>query len=333
VFPTVISVAIAPNPTVTSLTVVGLNAPNGKKATIRRGAQALALVPAATLPSLTIENLRFEQPAFTAVSVLRANGSVRISGIHVAGVLGYFFTPFNAVFREGIAVTSLGPVTGEVVISDNVIDGGTYSASDTTLAVSGGIVVTGAVNGNTNQPLLARVRMSDNKIVNWSGSGILAAGLREATVERNRIEPGTFANLTAGCTSTNNMGAANGMSLANVADSTIRDNVVTLVPALTGSGTAPACTSGIVLAGPDPGGASGNLFYRNRVRGTGTYGLIVGAPSLSAETDNLFALNPLGNFAPQNAALLIGPGANGNDFVGNFSSIAGNAAGNVIISR
>ena len=90
-----------------------------------------------------------------------------------------------------------------------------------------------------------------------------------------------------------------------------------------------------------PGTADGNIVYRNRIRGSGTYAIVVGVtlgalppgPVVSVETDNLFALNRLGNFAPLGASLFIGPGANGNAFVGDFPSLDGNVAGNDVISR
>ena len=116
------------------------------------------------------------------------------------------------------------------------------------------------------------------------------------------------------------------------------------MPALTGAALAPPCTAGLILVGPTnvaPGGADGNLVYRNRIRGSGTYAVVVGVtpaasppgPIASLETDNLFALNLLGNFVPHVASLFIGPGANGNAFVGSFSSTAGNVDGNDVITR
>lgn len=329
--PAASTVSIAPAPSVTALRILGVNDANGKKATIRGGFQALTLTPAATLPSFAIENLRFVRPALSAISILRANGSVRISGVNIADVQSYFFPAFGGRFREGIAVSSLAPVTGEIVIADSVIDGGTYGLDDTTLAVSAGIVLTGAF-GN-NQPFTARVRISDNKLADWSGSGILLLGVNEATIERNRIDPGAFANMTPGCASANGMGAANGISLAGVDDSTVRDNVIVLEPALTGAGTPPPCSAALMLAGNAANGADGNIVYRNRIRGSGTYALVVGMPSGTTEVDNLFALNPVGNFVPTIATLSIGPGTSGNSFVGSFPSVTGNVAGNVIITR
>ena len=88
------------------------------------------------------------------------------------------------------------------------------------------------------------------------------------------------------------------------------------------------------------GVADGNIVYRNRIKGSGTYAIVVGVtatvppgPTVSVETDNLFALNRLGNFAPLGASLFLGPGANGNAFVGNFPSLSGNVAGNDVIGR
>ena len=344
--PAVISVAISASPFTTALHVVGLNDTQGKKATIRNGVQALAK-QGAQPPIFSIENLRFEQPQFSAVSILGAGpaSNIKLSNLNIAGVRTFFFPAFNGRFREGIVVTTgVGPVGGDIEISNNVIDGGTYAADDTSV---GGIVLTGALPQPPfppNQPFTARVRISDNKLVNWSSSGILAAGISELTIERNVIQPGAFANtIGAGCTGANGVAAASGISLQSVRDATIRDNTITLVPALTGAGTPAPCTAGIILTGPTnvaPGIADGNIVYRNRVKGSGTYGIVVGVttslppgPTTSVETDNLFALNRLGNFAPLGASLFIGPGANGNAFVGNFPSLSGNVAGNDVITR
>jgi hypothetical protein len=344
--PSVTSVTIFASPVTTAIHVVGLNDVHGKKATIRNGVQALAK-QGAQPAVFSIENLRFEQPQFSAVSILGAGpaSSIKLSDLNIVGVRTFFFAAFNARFREGIVVTtSVSPVGGDIEISNNVIDGGAYAPDDTSV---GGIVLTGALpqpGFPANQPFTARVRISDNKLVNWSSSGILAAGISELTIERNVIQPGAFANaITAGCTGVNGVAAASGISLQSVRDATIRDNVITLVPALTGADTPPPCTAGIILTGPTnvaPGIADGNIVYRNRVKGSGTYGIVVGVttslppgPPTSVENDNLFALNRLGNFAPLGASLFIGPGANGNAFVGNFPSLSGNVAGNDVISR
>jgi len=330
--PPLMSVAINPNPSVTSLRIVGLGDGAGNKATIRRGIQALSLAQTATLPSLVIENLKFEGPAFTAISIFRGNESVRISNVHVAGVQSYFFAPFNGAFREGIVVTSaLGPIDGEVVISDNVIDGGTYGAPDTTLVVSSGILVQGATAQGAPQNFNARVNVSRNRVLNWSGTGILAIALTEAAIEGNKIDPGAFANLTAGCTP-NGERAANGITLANTVDSTVKDNVITLVPALTGAGAAPNCTAALILNGVSGGSDDGNIVFGNRIRGTGNYAIVAGTPSGSVETNNLFAFNKTGNFAPLSATLFIGPGATANAFIGSFASIEGNVAGNWVLN-
>jgi hypothetical protein len=347
--PSTNSVTIVASPFTTGIHVVGLNDVHGKKATIRNGTQALTKQGLG--PTLfSIENLRFEQPQFTAISILGAGpaSSIKISDVNIVGVRTFLFQAFNARFREGISVTSgLAPVGGDIEISNSVIDGGIYSADDTVLAGSGGILLTGALPPGPppNQPFTARVRISDNKLVNWSGSGILAAGVNELTIERNVIQPGAFANtIPPGCTAANGLGAANGISLQSVRDATVRDNAITLVPALTGAGVAPPCTAGLILVGATnvaSGVADGNIVYRNRIKGSGTYAIVVGVtpaalppgPIVSVETDNLFALNKLGNFAPQGASLFLGPGTIDNDFVGNFPTIEGNAAGNVVISN
>jgi hypothetical protein len=347
--PSINSVTISPSPVTTSVRVVGLEDSRGKKATIRNGVQALTKQGVQPV-SLSIENLRFEQPQFSAVSILGAGpaSSTKVSGLTIVGVRTFLFPAFNARFRDGIVVSSgVSAVGGDIEISNNVIDGGTYTApDDTTLAVSGGVVLTGALPqpGPVNQPFTARVRISDNKLVNWSGSGILAAGVNDLTIERNVIQPGAFANtIPPGCTAANGLGATNGISLQGVRDATVRDNTITLVPALTGAGTAPPCTAGLIVTGPTnvaAGVSDGNILYRNRIRGIGTYAIVVGVtttlppgPTNSVESDNLFALNGLGNFAPLGASLFIGPGANGNAFVGNFPSLDGNVAGNDVISR
>jgi hypothetical protein len=346
--PSQFSVAIVASPLTTSLRIVGLNNANGRKATIRNGRQALTKLGAGP-PIFSIENLRFEQPEFSAISILAAApaSSIKVSNLHIAGVRTFLFPAFNVRFREGIVVnSSLGPIDGDIEISNNVIDGGAYSADDTTLAVSAGVVITGALPPPTPaNPFMARVQISDNKLVNWSGSGVLAAGVSELTVERNVIQPGAFANtIPPGCTAANGLGSGNGISLQSIRDGTVRDNVITLVPALTGAGATPPCTAGLILVGATnvaPGQADGTVVYRNRIRGSGTYAIVVGVtpaalppgPIASVETDNLFALNALGNFAPQGASLFIGAGAVDNAFVGNFPSLAGNVAGNTVISR
>jgi hypothetical protein len=349
--PSVNSVTIVASPLATGIHIVGLNDENGKKATIRNGRQAFTK-QAAELQALafSIENLRFEQPEFSAISILGsgAASTIKISGVNIVGVRTFLFATFNNRFREGIVMgTALAPIGGDIEISNNVINGGSYTADDTTLGVSGGIVLTGALPNNVpaNRPFTARVRISDNRIVNWSGSGILVAGVEDVTIERNVIQPGAFANtIPPGCTAGNGTGAANGISLQSVTDATVRDNSITLVPALTGANLPPPCTAGLILVGPInvlPGSADGNLVYRNRIRGSGTYAIAVGVtpaaappgPIASLETDNLFALNLLGNFVPQVASLFIGPGANGNAFVGSFPSTAGNVDGNDVITR
>ncbi len=347
--PSVNSVTIVASPVTTGIHIVGLNDLHGKKATIRNGTQALT--KQTTRPTLfSIENLRFEQPQFTAISILGAGptSSIRISGVNIVGVRTFLFPAFNNRFREGIVMgTALAPIGGDIEISNNVIDGGSYTADDTSIGVSGGVVLTGALPNNVPaaQPFTARVRISDNKIVNWSGSGIIATGVSDLTIERNGIQPGAFANTIApGCTMGNGSAAGSGISLLSVRDATIRDNTITLVPALTGAGVVPPCTAGLILVGPTnvaPGIADGNIVYRNRIKGSGTYAIVVGVtpaalppgPVVSVETDNLFALNRLGNFAPLGASLFIGPGANGNAFVGNFPSLDGNVTGNDVISR
>ena len=347
--PSQASVSVIASPTTTSLRIVGLNNPNGKKATIRNGRQALSKVGAG--PQIfSIENLRFEQPEFSAISILGAGptSTIKISDINIIGVRTFLFPGFNSRFREGIAISTglPAPIGGDIEISNNVIDGGTYTADDTTLGVSGGVVLTGALPPPfpAQPPLTARVRISDNRIVNWSGSGILAAGVSEITIERNAIQPGAFANtIPTGCTAANGMGSGNGISLQSVRDATVRDNTIALAPALTGAGTPPPCTAGFILTGPTnvaPGIADGNIVYRNRIKGTGTYAIVVGVtttlppgPTVSVETDNLFALNGLGNFAAQGASLFLGPGASGNAFVGNFPTLTGNVAGNDVITR
>jgi hypothetical protein len=344
--PSVNSVSIVASPPTTGIHIVGLNDAQGKKATIRNGVQALSKF-SPNPATFSIENLRFEQPQFSAISILGAGpaSSIKISGVNIAGVRTFFFPAFNGRFREGIVVsTGVQPVGGDIELSNNVIDGGTYVADDFSV---GGIVLTGALPTGfpVGLPFTARVRVSDNKLVNWSSSGILAAGIADLTIERNVIQPGAFANTIApGCTGSNGVAAASGISLQSVRDATIRDNTITLVPAFTGAGTAAPCTAGLILVGATnvaPGLADGNIVYRNRIRGSGTYALVVGVtpaaappgPIASVETDNLFALNRLGNFAPLAASLFIGPGANGNAFVGNFPSMDGNLGGNDVITR
>jgi hypothetical protein len=91
------------------------------------------------------------------------------------------------------------------------------------------------------------------------------------------------------------------------------------------------------------GGASGNIFFGNRVRGEGTYAMVAGtsAPtvppfppgSFTIETNNLFAFNWVFGFEAANATLFIGSGATANAFIGNFPEIEGNQAGNWVLNR
>jgi len=339
---TVESVVINPGPTVTALHIVGVNATSGAQATIRNGILPVIMLPPATLPSLTIENLRFEKPAFAAVSILTANGYVRVSGLQIVASQTYLDPDlFNLTFREGIVVSSVGPVTGEVDITNNFIDGGTYSAADQALVVSAGIELVGQGGAGNTQPFTAQVRVAGNRLSNWSGSGISALSAQNVTIEKNAIDPGRFANLSSGCQTngagaSNGIGSANGIGLANVTNFTVRDNIITLVPSLTGSGAPPACTAALIVSGTAGSSAKGNLVYHNQILGVGSYGMVLGtvggATDGSTETDNVFALNSVFGFAARNAALYLGPEANGNVLVGFFPSLAGNTAGNVVIN-
>lgn len=80
-------------------------------------------------------------------------------------------------------------------------------------------------------------------------------------------------------------------------------------------------------------GADGNIFFDNRIRGTGSYAIVVGTAPLSTETDNLFVLNRVENFVPTSAMLLLGSGATDNVLIGDFATIEGNTAANTILNR
>jgi hypothetical protein len=84
--PSQFSVAIAASPFTTSLRIVGLNNANGKKATIRNGRQALSKIGAGP-PTFSIENLRFEQPEFSAISILGSGPatSIKVSNVNIVG--------------------------------------------------------------------------------------------------------------------------------------------------------------------------------------------------------------------------------------------------------
>ena len=355
------SVAIVGNPSMTSLRIVGLNSGFRKPATIRRGIQALTLHGTTTLPSFSIDNLKFEQPTFSAISILRSIERVRITDVHVAGVLTHTFTILSTPppipnppppveitlkFREGIAVTAaFADIEGEIEISGNVVDGGTYSPGDSALLVGSGIVLVGALNLTQATNFFAKANVSNNRVLNWAGAGIIAAGgISDATIEENWIEPGAFARLQPACTGLNGDGSASGIALGGVTNSTVRDNVIQLVPAFTDTGAAAQCTAGLIVRGMTVGGASGNIFFGNRIRGTGTYAMIAGTPAPTPpppfppalptiEANNLFAFNWVFGFTATNATLFIGSGATANAFIGNFPSIEGNAAGNWVINR
>jgi hypothetical protein len=363
-----ISVAIVGNASMTSLRIVGLNNHFRRPATIRRGIQALTLTPAATLPKLAIENLRFEQPTFSAVSILRSNEEVRISDLQIAGVETHTITitpppppipnppppqPITLRLRQGIAVTAAagGNIAGDIVISNNVVNGGTYGLGDSALLVGSGIVLVGPLVTPQPPPLpattfSAKVRIANNRILNWAGAGVLATGLiGDATIEENWVEPGAFARLVPGpaCTTPNAEGAASGISLGGVVNSTVRDNVIHLVSAFTDTGAPAACTAGLLVRGVNVSGASGNIFFGNRIRGDATYAMVVGLPaptvppfppsSFTIEMNNLFAFNWVFGFTGTNATLFIGSGATANAFIGMFPEIEGNTAGNWVLNR
>lgn len=348
------SVSIFGGPSMTSLRIVGLNSYFRKQATIRRGIQALTLRQTATLPSLTIENLRFEQPAFSAVSILRSIERVRISGLHIAGVTSHTIPTGPPapilMFREGIAVTAaLGNIEGEIEISGNVVDGGTYGPGDSTLLVGSGIVLVGALNPTQTTGFFAKVNVSNNRVTNWAGAGILASGvISDVTIEENWVENGAFARLVPSCASTNGDSAASGIALGGVINSTVRDNAINLVPAFTDTGAATVCSAGLLVRGMPVSGASGNIFFGNRIRGNANYAMVAGTPLPTpppppppfipptlptVETNNLFAFNWVFGFTGTNATLFIGSGATANAFIGSFPVIEGNTAGNWVLNR
>jgi hypothetical protein len=326
-----ISVPVAPNPTVVALRIVGLDDANGQRATIRNGTQPIGLVR--PVPIFSVHNVRFVNPAYSAITMLTAGATVRIAGNHVAGVRSFAPSGQPGLFRNGITVTPVfAPISADVVIEDNVISGGSYTAADASLAVSAGVTLVGAL-GPSRLPFTGRVTIKNNRFANWSGVGILAIGLNDATIEGNRIDTGSFANAGAGCAQPNGNGSASGISVAGLANSLIRDNVVEVVPSLTAVGTVPPCTAGIIATGVQAADATNNIFYRNRVRGGGTHALVVGATGFGAETDNVFAQNGVANFVPTSATLMLGPAATENVLIGDFPSVQGNAAANDIVTR
>jgi len=235
-------------------------------------------------------------------------------------------------FAGACALTGPDRVGGEIVIEGNVLNGGAYTAADTTIAVSAGISLVGA-NTGTDLNFPARVIVRDNRLNDWSGAGIFAAGLNDATIENNRIDTGAFANQVVGCAQTNGVPAGSGIAVAYVTNSLIRDNVVNVVPSLTGTGAVPTCTAGLIATGIAAGGAADNIFYRNRIRGGGSYALIVGATGFGSETDNVFAVNPVESFVPTSATLLLGPAATDNVLIGDFPTMQGNVGANDIVTR
>ena len=331
------SVPLAPNATVTALRIVGLNDANGNRATIRNGTQPIALVrPVGTF---SVENLRFVSPAFSAITLLTAGQSVRIAGNQIAGVRTFAPGGQPGLFRNGITITPVvGPVGsaiggGEIAIEDNVISGGSYAAADATLTVSAGISLVGALGPNRTN-FFSRVALRANRLTDWSGSAILVSGLDDATIEGNRIDTGAVANMAGvSCAQPNGMGAASGISVAGLANSLIRDNVVNVEPSLTATGAVPACTAGVIATAVQAAGLTNNIFYRNRVRGGGSYAFVVGATAFGAETDNVFATNPVANFVPTSAAWLLGPNASDNVIIGDVPTILGNVAANDVVTR
>jgi hypothetical protein len=322
---------IAPAPAVTSLRIVGLTDARGRRATIRNGVLPLALRGAAPVPKLGIASLRFENPRGAAIHIERVDESLIIKGVQIAGARNQFFPALNLSTRIGINITSFGAaIHGDLVIADNVIDGGAFTASDGS-PFSAGIVLAGGVvaGGVPFQPFDAHVRVTNNRIANWSSGGIVAATVGDVTISRNKIDPGSYASNGGPCA--NAAAALSGILLTAVTDSVVRDNEINVSPAFGSSGIPAPCTAGIVVRGSLDGPADGNIVYGNVIRGTGAYALVVGAPTGSVETDNFFALNPVWGFAAQKATLLLGPGATGNALIGVFPSIEGNTAGNSII--
>ena len=326
-----ISVPVAPNATVVAVRIVGLNDANGQRATIRNGTQPMGLVR--PVPIFSVENVRFVNPAYSAITVLAAGATVRIAGNHVAGVRTFAPSGQPGLFRNGITITPvIGPIGADVFIEDNVVVGGSYTAADASLAVSAGVTLVGALGPN-RLPFTGRVTLKNNRFADWSGVGILAIGLNDATIEGNRVDTGSFANAGASCAQPNGSGNASGISVAGLANSLIRDNIVDVVPSLTATGTAPACTAGIIATGVQAADATNNIFYRNRVRGGGTHALVVGATGAGAESDNVFAQNAVANFVPTGSTLLLGPAATENVLIGDFPSLQGNTAANDIVTR
>jgi hypothetical protein len=326
------SVAVAPNVTVTAVRIVGLDNANGGRATIRNGTQSISLVR--PVPIFSVENLRFVSPAWSAITLLNAGQSVRLAGNNIAGVRTFAPGGQPGLFRNGITITPvIGPIAADIVIEDNTVSAGSYTAADTTLAVSAGVTLVGAL-GPQKLNFPGRVTVKGNRFHDWSGVGILAIGIDDATIENNRVDTGAFANTGgASCAQGNGLGAASGISLAGITNSLVRDNVVNVVPSLTGTGAVPACTAGLIATGVAASNLTNNVVYRNRVRGGGNYAIVVGATGLGSETDNVFVLNGAANFVPTSATLLLGPAATDNVLIGEFTSVQGNAAANEIINR
>jgi hypothetical protein len=320
------AVGINTGPDITSLRIVGLNARGGQRATIRRGIQPLTLIPTTTLANLTIENLRFEAPAFSAISIWRSIESVRLAHLQVVDPRSF------GVVRSGISIISnSAPVEGDIWILDNDLDGGLFDGNSADLKVSAGVDLAGPRPALAAQPLTASVHIIGNRISNWSGSGISGVGVQNVTIEGNAIKTGPFADGSVECIRENGMGVSNGIALANARSSRIAANSITLVPTLTATGTPATCTTGIALRSNSVGETSGNVVELNRISGTGSYALLLGTPNSFDETGNLYALNPVNAFAAQGASLYIGPGANGNTLIGPFPSVEGNVAGNQVL--
>ena len=323
----------APVPQIEELNITGLDG-----ATIVGGLQPLRFAGTSSLPRLSITNLRFENPFVTAVSIFRSNEFVEISGIEIDGVQSLFVPAFGVTLREGITITTaFAEIAGEVRIKDNLVDGGVFDSALDLTSVNSGIGLYGAFGAINPNPFSANVLVSNNHVRNWSGSGIAAISLNDARFELNRIEPGAFGNQIPGgaCAVPTGLGAAAGMSLTGIVDSTVLNNTIILTSAQDGNGAA-VCNAGIILLGNNGAATSvsaDNEFLGNIVTGAGRYAFVVGLDTSAAEQNNSFVGSNVSTFAPSGAHLFLGGGANGNSFKGHYPSVEGNLAGNSITGQ
>ena len=304
-------VSISPRGAITSLAIVGLDG-----ATILRGFQPLRHDPASTLLSLTIRDLHFVGPFFTAISIFRGGDRVEIIGNHVDGVqtARLTFGTTLLTLREGITVTSaIAEIRGQIRIADNVVDGGSY-AGEPTVNVNVGILIAGLGTGGNAFGITAEVTVARNLVTRWPSAAIGVQGPGNVTLEGNLVEPGALANTVNPATC-----VATGIALINHSGATVKNNTIHKDAATRADGSTPVCSPAILLAAA----ANDNLFVANRITGAGSSAVVMAQPAAAAGGErNVFIGNNATGFAASVATIDLGSRIH-NTVVGNAGTVAG----------